>query len=81
MRRSQAVAATALDRLMKETGAKPATLHGFRSALRDWAGDETDYSREICEAALAHVVSGVEGAYRRGTAFAKRRQLMPKRTR
>jgi integrase len=43
------------------------TVHGFRSTFRDWAGDKTDAPREIAEAALAHVVGGVEGAYRRGT--------------
>ena len=55
---------------------KPATLHGFRSSFRDWSGDETSHPREICEAALAHVVGGVEGAYRRASALRKRRQLM-----
>ena len=57
-------------------GIRPATLHGFRSSFRDWSGDETSHPREICEAALAHVVGGVEGAYRRATALRKRRQLM-----
>jgi integrase len=52
------------------------TTHGFRSAFRDWAGDETDTPREIAEAALAHKVGGVEGGYRRGTALQKRRVLM-----
>ena len=53
------------------------TVHGFRSTFRDWCGDKTDYPREIAEAALAHKVgNSVELAYRRGTAFDKRRQLM-----
>jgi len=53
------------------------TTHGFRSSFRDWAGDETDFPREVIEAALAHLV-GDEGelAYRRGDALEKRRQLM-----
>jgi integrase len=55
---------------------KPAVPHGFRSSFRDWAGDETHFQREVIEAALAHVVSGVEGDYRRGDAFKKRRALM-----
>ncbi len=54
-----------------------ATVHGFRSAFRDWAGDETHFAREVAEAALAHAVgSAVEQAYRRGSALEKRRQLM-----
>jgi integrase len=32
------------------------TPHGFRSAFRDWCGEETDFAREIAEAALAHTV-------------------------
>lgn len=54
-----------------------ATPHGFRSAFRDWAGDMTDFPREVAEAALAHVVGdAAEQAYRRGDALAKRTALM-----
>lgn len=53
------------------------TPHGFRSAFRDWAGEETPFPREVAEAALAHLVGdAVERAYRRGDALEKRRQLM-----
>ncbi len=53
------------------------TVHGFRSSFRDWAAECTNYSREICEMALAHTVSNkVEAAYRRGDLFEKRRSLM-----
>jgi integrase len=56
---------------------KAATLHGMRSAFRDWAGDKTDAARETAEAALAHVVGDkAERAYRRGDALEKRRKLM-----
>lgn len=52
------------------------TVHGFRSAFRDWTGDETDFSREIAEAALAHVIGDkAEQAYRRGDALERRRKL------
>jgi integrase len=54
-----------------------ATVHGFRSAFRDWAGEETSFPREIAEQALAHATGGaVERAYRRGDALEKRRALM-----
>lgn len=54
-----------------------ATAHGFRSAFRDWAAERTNFSREICEAALAHIVKDkTEAAYRRGDLFEKRRELM-----
>ena len=55
----------------------PATVHGFRSTFRDWAEDETTYSHEVKEAALAHVVKNrAEAAYRRTDLFEKRRALM-----
>jgi integrase len=52
------------------------TVHGFRSSFRDWCGDVADVPREIAEAALAHIVGGTEGAYRRGSALERRRVLM-----
>jgi integrase len=53
------------------------TVHGFRSSFRDWVGEETDYPRELAEAAVAHTVgSEVERAYRRGDALEKRRRMM-----
>jgi integrase len=54
-----------------------ATVHGFRSAFRDWSGERTMFPREVAEAALAHLVGDqTERAYRRGDALEKRRALM-----
>jgi integrase len=54
-----------------------AVPHGFRSTFRDWAGERTNYSREVAEQALAHAIGNqVEAAYRRGDALEKRRQMM-----
>jgi len=53
------------------------TVHGFRSAFRDWAAETTNFPTEVCEMALAHTVRNkVEAAYRRGDLFEKRRELM-----
>jgi integrase len=53
------------------------TVHGFRSAFRDWAAECTNFTNEVCEAALAHAIENkVEAAYRRGDLFDKRRKLM-----
>lgn len=53
------------------------TVHGFRSAFRDWASERTNFAREICEASLAHIVKDkTEAAYRRGDLFDKRQELM-----
>ena len=54
-----------------------ATVHGFRSTFRDWAGDCTAFPREIAEAALSHLVGDeAERAYRRSDALERRRKLM-----
>jgi integrase len=56
---------------------KGATLHGFRSSFRDWAGEESNFPREVAEACLAHVSGdATERADRRGDALEKRRALM-----
>jgi integrase len=53
------------------------TVHGFRSAFKDWSIDCTEFPDEISEEALAHVVgSKVRRAYRRGEALDRRRRLM-----
>lgn len=67
----------AMNAVLKRLEVTGATVHGFRSAFRDWAGEETSFPREIAEQALAHVVGDdTERAYRRGDALAKRRDLM-----
>lgn len=53
------------------------TVHGFRSAFRDWISETTLHSDAIAEQALAHTIENkVERAYRRGDAFERRRALM-----
>jgi integrase len=64
---------TKLLREMKE----PYTVHGFRSAFRDWVSEETNHPSDVAEAALAHMVKDkTEAAYRRGNLLEKRRLLM-----
>lgn len=53
------------------------TVHGFRSTFRDWAAEQTNFPRELAEAALAHVLKDkTEAAYQRGDLLEKRRRLM-----
>jgi integrase len=66
----------AVSKLCGELSGSRCVPHGWRSTFRDWAGDATSYPREVAEAALAHIVAGVEGAYRRGDAVERRRPLM-----
>lgn len=66
-------------RQLKETLGydKTVTVHGFRSAFKDWCSEETDYPNEVSEMALAHTIAnGVEAAYRRGELLKKRTKLM-----
>jgi len=54
-----------------------ATVHGFRSVFRDWVAEETDFSPEVAEMALAHTIANkVEAAYRRGDLLERRKRLM-----
>ena len=54
-----------------------ATVHGFRSAFRDWASECTHAPHAVMELSLAHAVgSAVEAAYARSDLFDRRRALM-----
>jgi integrase len=71
------ISETGVGNALDAAAPKPATPHGLRSSLRDWAGDCTNHPREIIEEALAHQVgNAVERAYRRSDALQKRRRLM-----
>jgi len=63
--------------MLRRIGREDMTVHGFRSTFRDWAAEQTNFPREVAEAALAHVIADrTEAAYRRGDLFEKRRRLM-----
>jgi integrase len=62
---------------LKRMGRTDITVHGFRSTFRDWAGEQTNFPREIIEHALAHQLKDkAEAAYSRSTMPEKRRKLM-----
>jgi len=53
------------------------TVHGFRSAFKDWAGEVGGFPNELSEAALAHAIANkTEAAYRRGSLLDRRRTMM-----
>lgn len=75
-KRGKALADMAMMNLLGAVGlADRATVHGFRSSFRDWCA-ETNRDRQLAEAALAHTVGGVEGAYFRSDLMDRRRDLM-----
>jgi integrase len=88
-RRDKPLSNMAMEMMLRRMKIENATVHGFRSSFRDWAGNETGYPRELIETALAHAIGDkAEQAYRRSDALEKRRNLMeawanycePKRT-
>jgi integrase len=67
----------AMLKLLERLKRRDITPHGFRSTFRDWAAEQTNFPREVCEMVLAHsVANDTEKAYQRGDLFEKRRTLM-----
>ena len=62
---------------LRRMGRNGVTTHGFRSSFRDWAAEQTNFPRAVCEAALAHTLRDkTEAAYHRTDLFERRRKLM-----
>lgn len=65
-----------LSKLVKELGFD-ADVHGFRTSFRTWVQEQTDFQREVAEAALAHAQGDlVEQAYARSDVLERRRKMM-----
>ena len=76
-KRGRPLSQMALAMLLRRTGYGHVTVHGFRSAFRDWAAECAPFPREAAEMALAHAVGDkVEQAYLRADMFEVRRKLM-----
>ena len=75
LRRDRPMSGNALGYALKGMGFE-FTVHGFRSTFSTWANDTRAADPDIVEAALAHIVPGVRGAYDRGDRFDARRALM-----
>jgi len=75
--RNKPLSNMAMEMVLRRMKIEHATVHGFRSSFRDWAGNVSNFPREITETALAHVIGDkAEQAYRRSDALEKRRKLM-----
>jgi integrase len=58
-------------------GGGDVTVHGFRSAFRDFGGERTNAPRELLEVALAHAIGNqTEASYAHGDLLEKRRRVM-----
>lgn len=77
MKEGKPLSDMSLTAVLRRMDRKDITVHGFRSAFRDWAAESTAYPNEMVEMALAHAIGNkVEAAYRRGDLFDKRRRMM-----
>jgi integrase len=79
LKRGSAISDTSLRNVLRDLGLSrdEASIHGMRSSFRDWAGEETNFPREVCEHALAHgIPDATEKAYFRSTLYSKRVELM-----
>jgi integrase len=77
MKRGKPLSNMAMLTLLERMQRDDVTVHGFRSAFRDWCAERTNFTSEVAEMALAHAVGDkVEAAYRRGDLLDKRRRLM-----
>ena len=65
-----------LSKVLRDAG-QPFTVHGFRSAFKDWSAELTNFPDAVSEAALAHGdPDKVRKAYRRTDFLTMRRDLM-----
>lgn len=78
VRQGRSMSDMTLVKMLRDNGlAERTTVHGFRSAFRDWASEKTNTDHAVMELSLAHQVGGaVERAYARSDLLAKRRRLM-----
>jgi integrase len=79
LKRGSGISDTSLRNVLRDLGLSKdkASIHGMRSSFRDWAGEETNFPREVCEHALAHgIPDATEKAYFRSTLYSKRVELM-----
>jgi integrase len=71
------LSAMAMIMLLRRMKHDKLTVHGMRSAFRDWCAEATNYPREVAEQALAHTLRDkTEAAYQRRDMIEKRRRLM-----
>ncbi len=76
-KRGSSISNATMTKALSAAGGEAFTVHGMRSAFRDWVSEETAFDGAVAEQTLAHIVGdATERAYRRGDALAKRRSLM-----
>lgn len=54
--RNKPLSNMAMEMVLRRMKIEDATVRGFRSSIRDWAGNVSNFPREITETALARVI-------------------------
>jgi integrase len=69
--------AAALEAVKRVSGKSDLTLHGARASFATWAGESTNFARDVVERCMGHATGNkVEQAYRRGEELEKRGAVM-----
>jgi integrase len=75
--KGQPLSDATLAKVLRVGGGGAYTVHGMRSAFRDWIAEQTTFPGDWAEAALAHTLPNkVEAAYKRTKFLDQRRKLM-----
>ena len=75
--KGQPLSDATLAKVLRVAGGGAFTVHGMRSAFRDWIAEQTTFPGDWAEAALAHTLPNkVEAAYKRTKFIEQRRKLM-----
>lgn len=75
--KGQPLSDATLAKVLRVAGGGAYTVHGMRSAFRDWAAEKTTFPGDWAEAALAHSLPNkVEAAYKRTKFLEQRRKMM-----
>jgi integrase len=75
--KGQPLSDATLAKVLRVAGGRAYTVHGMRSAFRDWLAEQTAFPGDWAEAALAHTLPNkVEAAYKRTKFLEQRRKLM-----
>lgn len=75
--KGQPLSDATMAKVLRVAGGGKYTVHGMRSAFRDWAAERTSFPGDWAEAALAHTLPNrVEAAYKRTKLVEQRRKMM-----
>jgi len=75
--KGQPLSDATLAKVLRVAGGGRNTVHGMRSAFRDWVAEQTKFPGDWAEAALAHTPPNrIEAAYKRTTFLEQRREMM-----